>query len=95
MTQATPTRGKLVFVVATGKVDYHLGCANAESALGCGDVEDAVESTGSCAVKSDANALEDDLAVMWPEWKSDPAGKSKIKEGQAPEKLFRRRRPVL
>ena len=87
MTFATLDRGKLVFVfiVATGKIDYDLRSSDAESALECGYMEHAVESTCGSAVKSDANALEDDLTVLRLEGKGDAARKSEIEKWQAAE----------
>ena len=88
-------RGKLVFVfVVAGKIDDDLGGADSESALECGYVEDAVESACGGAVKSDANALEDDLPVIRLEGKSDAAGKSKIEERQTARAAFRQLIPA-
>ena len=81
-------RGKLVFVfVVSGKIDDDLRGADSESALECGYVEVAVESACGSVVKRDANALENDLAVMTLKRKCDSAGEGKIEERQTAEEL--------
>jgi len=75
MRRATPVRGSLVLVfVVARKIDDDSRGADSESALECRYVEDAVESACGGAVKRDAYALENDLAVIRLERKGDSAG---------------------